>query len=126
MIILDTDVLSAAMRRAADAAVIAWLDRQPAESLWLTAIAVFEVRFGLRLLPEGRRRRALEEAFEGAGAPVRRQLGAIHAGWKLRDTRGRGVAGVALMSPPLCAGGTVRSPKPDFLAAPPRLAYPRR
>lgn len=63
MIILDTNVLSAMMRRDPDPAVADWLDRQPAETLWTTAITVFEVRFGLELLAAGRRRRQLEEAF---------------------------------------------------------------
>jgi len=66
MIILDTNVLSAVMRRDADLAVVAWLDRQPAESLWVTTITIFEVRFGLELLPDSRRRRELEEAFSQA------------------------------------------------------------
>jgi predicted nucleic acid-binding protein len=66
--ILDTDVLSALMRREHDPAVVAWLDRQPLESVWTTAITVFEVHFGLDLLPAGRRRRLLEEAFRRAVA----------------------------------------------------------
>jgi predicted nucleic acid-binding protein len=33
MIILDTNVLSALMRRQADSVVVAWLDRQPSESV---------------------------------------------------------------------------------------------
>jgi predicted nucleic acid-binding protein len=63
VIILDTNVLSALMLSPADAAVVAWLDRQPAESVWITSITLFEARFGLALLPAGRRRRALETAF---------------------------------------------------------------
>ncbi|HEX4927678.1 MAG TPA: type II toxin-antitoxin system VapC family toxin [Burkholderiales bacterium] len=63
MIILDTDVLSALMRKAPEPAVVAWLDEQPAESVWITAITLFEVRYGLRRLPGGARRRALEAAF---------------------------------------------------------------
>lgn len=66
MIVLDTNVLSAVMRRSADPAVVAWLDRQPSESLWITTITVFEVRFGLELLPDGRRRKKLENAFARA------------------------------------------------------------
>jgi predicted nucleic acid-binding protein len=42
---------------------VAWLDRQPSESIWTTAITVFEVRFGLGQLVPGRRRRRLETAF---------------------------------------------------------------
>ena len=63
MIILDTNVLSALMRTAPEAAVVAWLDRQPAESVWITSITLFEARLGLALLPKGRRQRALETAF---------------------------------------------------------------
>jgi toxin FitB len=44
--------------------VVAWLDNQPAESVWTTAITIFEVRTGLDLLAVGRRRRALEMAFD--------------------------------------------------------------
>ena len=55
MIILDTNVLSALMRTAPDPPVVAWLDRQPAESVWITSITVFETRLGLAVLPLGRR-----------------------------------------------------------------------
>ncbi len=66
MIVLDTNVLSAAMRRKPEEVVIAWLDRQSPESLWITTITVFEVRFGIELLAPGRRRRQIEEAFTRA------------------------------------------------------------
>ena len=64
MIILDTNVLSALMRTSPDAAVVSWLDRQPADSIWVTSLTVFEVRFGLAVLPRGRKRLGLEAAFE--------------------------------------------------------------
>jgi predicted nucleic acid-binding protein len=64
VIILDTNVLSALMRTSPEPAVVGWLDRQPADSIWLTSITVFEARFGLALLPKGRRRKALERAFD--------------------------------------------------------------
>jgi len=63
MIVLDTNVLSALMQREADPAVVRWLDLQPSESVWTTAVTVFEIRFGLELLAAGRRRRQLEDAF---------------------------------------------------------------
>ncbi len=63
MILLDTNVLSALMRREPEVRVVAWLDAQPPESIWTTSITVFEVRFGLELLVARRRRRVLEEAF---------------------------------------------------------------
>jgi predicted nucleic acid-binding protein len=64
VIILDTNVLGALMRSVPDATVVTWLDRQPAESVWITSITLFETRFGLALLPSGRRRQALESAFD--------------------------------------------------------------
>ena len=51
------------MRTAPEAPVIACLDRQPADSVWITSITLFEVHFGLALLPSGRRRHTLEAAF---------------------------------------------------------------
>jgi predicted nucleic acid-binding protein len=63
MIVIDTNVLSALMRRDPEPRVVTWLDGLPAESVWTTAMTVFEVQFGLSLLVVGRRRRQLEEAF---------------------------------------------------------------
>ena len=63
MILLDTNVLSALMRREAERKVVAWLDAQPPESIWTTSITVFEIRLGLEQLAAGRRRRLLAEAF---------------------------------------------------------------
>ncbi|MEO6079412.1 MAG: type II toxin-antitoxin system VapC family toxin [Steroidobacteraceae bacterium] len=64
MIILDTNVLSALMQATPDSRVIAWLDAQPPDSIWITSITVFESRFGIALLPPGKRRLALEESLE--------------------------------------------------------------
>jgi predicted nucleic acid-binding protein len=64
LIILDTNVLSELMQNVPDPSVVEWLDRQPAESVWITSITLFEARLGLALLPNGRRRQALELAFE--------------------------------------------------------------
>ena len=63
MIILDTNVLSAVMRAEPDPAVVAWLDRQPSETIWLTTITVLEARTGLALLPPSRYRSSLELSF---------------------------------------------------------------
>lgn len=64
MIILDTNVLSALMAERPDERVMKWFDRQPGESLWTTAVTVFEVRLGIGALPAGRRRRTLQQEFE--------------------------------------------------------------
>lgn len=63
MIILDTNVLSALMRDEPEAVVVRWLDQQPSDAIWITSITLFEIRLGLSLLPDGRRRRRLETAF---------------------------------------------------------------
>ena len=64
MIVLDTNVISALMHNEPEPAVVAWLDRQPADSVWITAVTAFEIRMGFELLPEGRRRERLELAFQ--------------------------------------------------------------
>lgn len=64
MIILDTNILSELMQQNPDATVISWLDKMPAESIWITSVTLFEARYGLVLLPEGKRRKALIEIFE--------------------------------------------------------------
>jgi hypothetical protein len=66
VILLDTNVLSALMRREPEPRVVAWLDDQPPESVWTTSITVFEIRLGLQLLLAGRRQSRLEEAFTRA------------------------------------------------------------
>jgi toxin FitB len=63
LIILDTNVLSALMHTRPNAEVAAWLDRQPAQSVWITVITVFEARFGIALLAPGQRRQNIEKAF---------------------------------------------------------------
>src|ERR1700724_2110726 len=54
------------MQREAAPAVVAWLDLQPSDSVWTTAVTVFEIRFGLELLAPGRRKRQLEDAVTRA------------------------------------------------------------
>jgi predicted nucleic acid-binding protein len=64
VILLDTNVISALMRRVPDPVVVGWLDAQPAESIWTTAVTVFEVRLGMELLEPGDRRTTLQQAFD--------------------------------------------------------------
>jgi len=64
MIILDTNILSALMQTKADIPVINWLNSVAVESIWITSITLFETRFGLALLPEGKRRDTLTAQFE--------------------------------------------------------------
>lgn len=64
MIILDTNVVSEMMRATPASSVVTWLNDQDASLLFLTAVTVGEIRYGLRALPHGKRRRVLEEGFE--------------------------------------------------------------
>ena len=64
MIVLDTNVLSALMQQQPDARVVAWLDQQAAESIWISAVTLFEARYGLALLESGRRKKLLIERFD--------------------------------------------------------------
>jgi toxin FitB len=64
MIILDTNVLSALMLRVPDRTVAAWLDKQPPTSVWTTSVTLFEIRFGLEVMPAGKRRIELFNDFE--------------------------------------------------------------
>lgn len=58
MILLDTNVLSEALRPSPDARVVAWLDANFPESA-LSSISIFELRAGVAMLPDGKRRDAL-------------------------------------------------------------------
>ncbi len=65
MIILDTNVISEPLRPRPLASVVRWLDAQAIETLFLTTITLAEVRFGIAMLPDGRRKDVLHERFEG-------------------------------------------------------------
>jgi predicted nucleic acid-binding protein len=64
MILLDTNILSELMRVAPSPAVMSWLAAQPASSLFISAVTEAELRYGVLLLPEGRRRADLMAALE--------------------------------------------------------------
>ncbi len=70
MILLDTNVVSEPLRPAPDARVVEWLDAQPLETLFLSAITVAELRAGLAVLPSGRRRTALLDKLETRVLPL--------------------------------------------------------
>lgn len=57
--LLDTNVVSELTRAAPDKGVVAFLSEN--EDFWLSAILIHEIEYGLRLLPQGRRRECLTE-----------------------------------------------------------------
>ncbi len=65
MIILDTNVASEPSKLRPDGGVLAWFDRQDMTSLFLTAISVAELKAGVALLPEGKRREKLRHILDG-------------------------------------------------------------
>lgn len=70
MILLDTNVVSEPLRPLPSQAVVAWINAQPLETLFLSAITVAELRAGLSLLPAGKRRSALQDALEKRVLPL--------------------------------------------------------
>lgn len=65
MIVLDTNVVSEAMKPVPNPIVQAWLDRQTAETLFLSSVTLAELLFGIRSLPAGRRKNILDETLDG-------------------------------------------------------------
>lgn len=63
MIVLDTNVVSEAMKPEPDAAVSAWLNDQAAETLYLSSVTLAELLFGIRALPTGKRKNRLDRAL---------------------------------------------------------------
>ncbi len=70
MILVDTNMVSEPLRRAPEPRVAEWLDAQALETLYLSAITVAELRFGVQSLPDGRRRNRLQEDIEGQVLPM--------------------------------------------------------
>ncbi len=59
MILLDTNVVSEPLRLHADPKVVAWIDAQVLETLYLTTISVTELLYGIAVLPDGKRKESL-------------------------------------------------------------------
>jgi toxin FitB len=66
VILVDTNVISEPLMARGDSRVVAWLDRQPADTLFISTISVSEILFGVAALAAGKRRNRLAAAFETA------------------------------------------------------------
>jgi predicted nucleic acid-binding protein len=64
MIVLDTNVVSELMRAKPVTAVVEWTDRQPSDEVWLTAITLGELLYGIGRLADGRRKATLATQLE--------------------------------------------------------------
>ena len=62
MIVLDTNVLSEALKPSPDETVLRWLAEQNAQSVYTTAITQAEILYGLEMLPPGKKRSRLHAA----------------------------------------------------------------
>ena len=65
MIVLDTNVVSEAMKPEPHPSVRAWLNDQAAETLYLSSVTLAELLFGIAALPAGKRKNMLEQALDG-------------------------------------------------------------
>jgi predicted nucleic acid-binding protein len=64
MIVLDTNVLSELMRTAPEPRVDRWLAAQPTASVFTSAVTEAELRYGIALLPAGKRRSSLSALLQ--------------------------------------------------------------
>ena len=112
MILLDTNVLSAVTQRNPDQIVATWLDSQPSQSIWITAVTLMETLFGLRIMPVGHKRTLLtrattillEQKIQGRIAPfdvpAAEQAAELMAmrksAGRMMDSRDTMIAGIAL------------------------------
>ena len=95
--LLDTNVVSELTRTEPDSNVIAFLSEH--QDLWLSAIVVHELEFGLQLLPRGQRHDLLSAALAGIITeyqdrvlPVDREVAELAAVFRAQAHRdGRGL-----------------------------------
>ena len=66
MILLDTNVVSDIVKARPDPKVRAWIDAADAASLWISAITIAELRVGIELMDDGRKKSELRLATDRA------------------------------------------------------------
>ncbi len=64
MILLDTGILSEAMKPAPEQSLLSWLDAQRPESLFISSVSIGELLYGIGLLPDGKGKDQLAKALE--------------------------------------------------------------
>ncbi|EHQ53314.1 PilT domain-containing protein [Ectothiorhodospira sp. PHS-1] len=70
MIVLDTDVISELWKSQPNLNVLAWVDAQAIETLYLSIVTVAELRYGIAAMPEGRRRSVYQTRLEHEVLPA--------------------------------------------------------
>ena len=70
MILLDTNVISEPLKASSNQKVVAWINAQNIETLYLSTIGLAELRFGIAALPEGKRKDVLRSSLEQRVLPL--------------------------------------------------------
>ncbi|MDO4775814.1 MAG: type II toxin-antitoxin system VapC family toxin [Cardiobacteriaceae bacterium] len=70
MILLDTNVISEPLSVQGAPIISTWLSNQVLETLYLSAITVAELRYGLAVLPDGKRKSGMSEDLENRLLPL--------------------------------------------------------
>ena len=70
MIVVDTSVISELWKIEPNPKVLAWIDAQAVETLYLSAITVAELCYGIATMPEGKRRTVYQQRLEHEVLPV--------------------------------------------------------
>ena len=65
MIVLDTNVVSEAMKPEPHSSVRAWLNDQATGTLYLSSVTLAELLFGVAALPAGKRKEMLAQTLDG-------------------------------------------------------------
>ncbi len=106
MFILDTNILSALMSPEPAPAVAAWIADKPIDQLFTVSVCEAEILSGLAILPDGRRRQALQSAaramfledFDGRVLSFDRDAAVAYAElYATRRQAGRPIATLDLM-----------------------------
>ena len=70
MILLDTNVVSEPLKLTGDVGVLTWIDAQIIETLYLSTISLAKLRYGIAVLPTGKRRDTLHTSLEQRILPL--------------------------------------------------------
>lgn len=63
MLLLDTNLVSELMRPQPEARILAWVAAQPLSEMAIATVTLMEIRFGIAVLPQGKRRTDLDTKF---------------------------------------------------------------
>jgi predicted nucleic acid-binding protein len=70
VILLDTDVVCEPLKLDADPTVVAWIDAQMIETLYLSTVSVTEMRYGIAVLPDGKKKESLRTSLDERILPL--------------------------------------------------------